>query len=126
MGKNRRMWAVTTSEDNKPRFHRFNNGPCPTCGLKECLPDQIHPAGMVYHVGAGRFLSWLEVEALNGANEQGLALSKMPTDRKALAEHEDEIRARQEERRRKTKERNRRYRREKRQRHVLNPPKSDL
>lgn len=124
MGKSKN--AVAVSESGIPAFSRLNGEPCGSCGLEMCLPDHSHPARMVYHVEAGRFLPWPQIEAMNGANEQGLDLSKMPTDRKALAEHEAGIRARQEERRRKTKERNRRYRQKKGQRHVLNPPKSDL
>ena len=118
MGTIKKMWAVTDRKDGKPRFHRFMNGPCPMCGRRECLPDHPHGPGKFYHVDLQRFLSWIEIEALNGINGHGSDLSKIPTDRMALA--------RQEERRRKTKERNRRYRREKRQRHVLNPQQSDL
>ena len=126
MSKNKTMWAVTDREDGEPRFHRFTNGPCATCGLQQCLPDQPHGPGRFYHIGTGRFLSWLEVEALNEINGQGSDLSTMPTDSKTLAEYETGIKARQEERRRKTRERNRRYYQKKRQRQVLNHEKSDL
>ena len=118
--------APTVDKNGGSRFQHLDDGPCEVCGLDRCLPSHPHPAGMVYHVEAGRFLPWSQIEAMNGTNEQRLSLSKMPTDRKALAEQEAGIRVRQEERRRKTKERNRRYRQKKGQRHVLNPPKSDL
>ena len=102
MSKNKTMWAVTTGKDKNPIFHRFNNGPCQTCGLEMCLPDHPHPVGMVYHVGIGRYLLWPEVEALNGKR------------RTSLATHEAGIKTRLEERRRKTRERVRRHRRRKR------------
>ena len=116
MGKSKN--AVAVSESGIPVFSRLNGQPCGSCGLEMCLPDHAHPARMVYHVEAGRFLLWSQIEAMNGASGQRSNLSKIPTDRMALA--------RQEERRRKTKERNRRYRQKKGQRHALNPPKSDL
>ena len=124
MGKSKN--AVAVSESGISAFSRLNGEPCGSCGLEMCLPDHSHPARMVYHVEAGRFLPWPQIEAMNGTNEQWSDLSTMPTDRKALAEHEAEIKARQEEGRRKTRERNRRYRRKKSQRHALNPQKATL
>jgi len=118
--------ATTVDKNGRSWFQHLDDGPCEVCGLDRCLPDHPHGPGMVYHVEAGRFLLWPQVEEMNGTKWQQSDLSTMPTDRKTLAEYETGIKARQEERRRKTRERNRRYRREGRQRHVLNPQKSDL
>jgi hypothetical protein len=117
MGKSERMWAVMKSEDGKPMFQRLNGELCESCGLSSCLPSQPHPRGMVYHVGAGRFLTWNQIESLNGANRQRII------DRKALAEHEQEIKARQDKRRKKSRERAKRYYWNKRKREVLDPQK---
>jgi len=117
--------AVEIDENGNPMFNWLNGEPCESCGLDQCLPDHIHPAGMVFHTSVGRFLWWQEIEARNRLRQPEKLLIQ-PTDRKALTKHETGINARLEERRKKTRERNRRYYRRKRQRQVLNPQNSTL
>ena len=92
MTKNKTMWAVSKTENGRPLFHRLNGEPCEVCSLDRCLPSHPHPGGMIYHVEAERFLSWPQIDTLNGKGKPS-------------------INNRQEERRRKTKGRVRRHRR---------------
>ena len=107
MGKSKN--AVAVSESGIPAFSRLNGESCESCGLEMCLPDHPHPAGMVYHVGAGRFLLWPQIEAMNGKGKT------------SLATYETEARARQEARRKRDRERARRYYHRKRKREVRDP-----
>ena len=113
MGKNRRVWAVTTSEDGKPQFHRFTNGPCPTCGLKECLPHAPHGPGQFYHVGTGRFLTLDEVEASQGNGSSQLEPG-LPEGFRSLGAYERHLEREQGEQKRKNREYVRRHRERKR------------
>ena len=113
MGKNRRMWAVTTGKDEKPRFHPFTNGPCPTCGLGECLPDHPHGPGLFYHVDAGRFITLDEVEGNQGNGSNQLEPG-LPKGFRSLGAYERHLEQKEEDRKKKTRERVQRHRERKR------------
>lgn len=111
-GKNKKMWAVTNGGDGKPQFHRVGNGPCSTCGLKECLPDQPHGSGQFYHADLCRFVSLDEV-AVRGSNGDRLE-PRLPEGFRSVKAYERELEQKREEQKRKTRERVRRYRQRKR------------
>lgn len=108
--RNQKMWAVTESENGKPQFHRFTNGPCPTCGLRACLPDHPHGPGKFYHVKTRRFITIEEVDT-NGGRLLGPGL---PAGFHSLKEYEQGLERKREERRRKVREYVRRHRERKR------------
>ena len=113
MKKNgRRMWAVVTREDGKPEFHRFTNGPCPICGLKECLPDQSHGPGQFFHADLRRFVTLDEAAARMGDGDR--LEPRLPEGFRSVKAYERDLQKKQEERRRKTKDRVRRHRQRKR------------
>ena len=113
MGKNKKMWAVTTSEDGKPRFHQFPNGPCATCGLDWCLPSHSHGPGLFYHVDLRRFLTFDEIEAIQGNGSNQLEPG-LPEGFRSLKAYERHLEQRKEERKRKNREYVRRHRERKR------------
>ena len=113
MKKNgRRIWAVVTREDGKPEFHRFANVPCPTCGLKECLPDQPHGLGQIYHVDLRRFITLDEAAARRGDGDR--LEPRLPEGYQSMKAYERELARKAEEKKRKTRERVRRCRQRKR------------
>ena len=113
MGRNKKMWAVTECEDGKPRFHRFTNGSCPTCGLRECLPDHPHGPGKFYHVDLRRFLTFDEIEANQGNGSTQLSPG-LPKGFRSLDAYERELARQEEEQKRKNREYVRRHRERKR------------
>ena len=117
MGKNQRMWAVTTGKDKKPRFHRFNNGSCPTCGMKESLPGQPHGPDKFYHADLRRFLTFAEIETNQGNGSNQLEPG-LPEGFRSLKAYERELEQKQEERKRKNRERVRRFREREREKGV--------
>ena len=104
---------MTTSKDGKPRFHQFTNGPCATCGLKECLPSQSHGPDKFYHVDLRRFLTFAEIEANCGNGSVQLSPG-LPKGVRSLGAYEREIEQREAERKRKNREYVRRHRERKR------------
>ena len=113
MGKTKKMWVVTTGKDKKPRFHRFNNGSCPTCGLTECLPDHPHGPGKFYHADLRRFLTFDEIEA-NQANGSSHLSPGLPKGLRSLGAYERHLEQKEEDRKRKIRERVQRHRKRKR------------
>lgn len=113
MGKNRRMRAVTISKDGKPRFHRFTDGPCPTCGMKECLPGQSHGPDRFYHVGLGRFLTFDEIE-VNRENGSSQLEPGLPEGFRSLGAYERHLEQKKEDQKRKVRARVQRHRKRKR------------
>jgi len=113
MGTGKKMWAVTKCEDEKPIFHRFNNGPCATCGLGQCLPDHPHGPGQFYHVELQRFLTFDEIE-VNQGNGGNRLTPGLPKGVRSLRAYERELAQKEEKRKRKVRERVQRHRKRKR------------
>ena len=105
--------AVITGEDNKPNFHRFTNGPCPACGLKECLPDHPHGPYKFFNVDILSFLTFDEIEANQGNGSNQLEPG-LPEDFRSLGAYERHLEQKKEDRKRKVRDRVQRHRKRKR------------
>ena len=88
-------------------------GPCATCGLAECLPDQPQGPGLFYHVDARRFISLDEVEA-NQENGSSHLSPGLPEGFRSLGAYERELEQKKEEKKRRNREYVRRHRERKR------------
>ena len=115
MGKSKN--AVAVSERGIPRFSRLSGEPCPTCGLRECLPGQSHGPDRFYHVGTGRFITLDEVEASQGNGSNQLEPG-LPEGFRSLGAYERHLEQRNEERKSKNRERVRRFREREREKEV--------